>query len=300
MITGHTRPDGDCVGSCMGLYHFIREQYPEIQVDVRLEEIPASYRLIPGTEAVISTYDDDKVYDLVITSDASDRSRLADFDKFFVSAKHRICIDHHISNKGFADENLVIPGASSASEIVADLIGMDRISYNAAFALYTGIICDSGVFKYSSTSKHTMEIAGGLMEKGIPYTSLIDDVFYRKTFLQNKLLGVCLGLCKQALDGKVITCLVEQKVLTAMGAGHDDLEGVIDQMRVTQDAEVAILAHENPDGKWKYSMRSNKIVDVAAIAGTFGGGGHVRAAGCTIENGPEALPKIIEMIKEQL
>ena len=100
IIAGHTRPDGDCVGACMGLWHYLRDNYPEIEADVRLEPVPESYKVIAGVEQIIGSYEDDKVYDLFIALDASDKGRLAGAQKYFDTAKHRICIDHHISNPG--------------------------------------------------------------------------------------------------------------------------------------------------------------------------------------------------------
>lgn len=301
MIAGHTRPDGDCVGSCMGLWHYIHDNYPHITVDVRLEPISDSYRVIPGTDQIISTYDDDKTYDLFIGLDASDKERLANAAKYFDTAAHRICIDHHISNPGYADENHILPKASSTCEVLADLMEMDKISYDTAFALYVGIICDTGVFKYSNTSHHTMDIAGRLMEKGIPFSELIDGVFYRKTFMQNQLLGRCLLESRLTLDGKVIVCIIDKKTLDSFNAGHSDLEGVIDQMRVTEGIEVAVLASETDGDKYKFSLRSNQYVDVSRIANTFGGGGHVRAAGFSVGGDAEAVFSQVEaMIKEQL
>ena len=301
LIAGHTRPDGDCVGACMGLWHYIRDNYPGIQVDLRLEPIPDSYKVIAGTEHIISDYEEDKQYDLFIALDASDKERLAKAVRYFDTAAHRICIDHHISNPLFADENHVLPQASSTCEVLVDLMDMDKISSDGAAALYMGIICDTGVFKYSNTSRHTMDVAGQLMEKGIPYSSLIDDVFYKKTFMQNQLMGQALLQAKLSLDGRFIFSVVDQDVLERFHAGHGDLEGIIDQLRVTAGVEVALLASKTDGQGWKYSMRSNKTVDVRRIAECFGGGGHMRAAGFSDAGDPgELILRIESMIKEQL
>ncbi len=301
MIAGHTRPDGDCVGACMGLWHYIHDNYPHIEADVRLEPIADSYRVVKGTDQIISSYDDDKTYDLFIGLDASDKGRLANAGKYFDTAAKRICIDHHISNPGYADENHILPEASSTCEVLTDLMEMDKISYDAAFALYMGIVCDTGVFKYSNTSHHTMDIAGALMAKGIPFSDVIDGVFYRKTFMQNQLLGRCLMESRLTLNGKLIACIIDKEVLDAFHADHSDLEGVIDQMRVTKGIEVAVLASASDGDKYKFSMRSNQYVDVSRIANEFGGGGHVRAAGFSVNGDAEAVFSQVEtMVKEQL
>ncbi|MFQ9388355.1 MAG: DHH family phosphoesterase [Coprococcus sp.] len=153
MIAGHTRPDGDCVGACMGLWHYIRDNYPYIQADVRLEPVPDSYKVIAGVEQIISDYEDDRTYDLFIALDASDKERLAGAKKYFDTAEHTICIDHHISNPGYADENLIAAGCQLYLRSADRADGIwTAISYDAAVALYIGIICDTGVFKYSCTS----------------------------------------------------------------------------------------------------------------------------------------------------
>ena len=153
IIAGHTRPDGDCVGACMGLWHYLRDNYPEIEADVRLEPVPESYKVIAGVEQIIGSYEDDKVYDLFIALDASDKGRLAGAQKYFDTAKHRICIDHHISNPGFADTNHVKGEISSASEVLYSLLDKEKIDLDIATAIYTGMIHDTGVFQYSSTSR---------------------------------------------------------------------------------------------------------------------------------------------------
>ena len=301
IIAGHTRPDGDCVGSCMGLYHYIRDNYPDKKVCVRLEDVPDCYRVIPDTDLVITDYEEDRVYDLFIALDASDRARLAGAQKYFDTAGHRICIDHHISNQAYADENLILPDASSTAEVLVHLIDPDKISLSAATALYIGIICDSGVFKHSNTGRETMHAAGLLMEKGIPYWNLIDEVFYQKTYLQNRILGRCLLDSTLALEGRVISCLVTRDTLDSFGGVHSDLEGVIDQMRITKGVKAAILISENKDHTYKFSMRANDGVNVSVIACQFGGGGHIKAAGFSYEGDPhKALDAIITMIGEQL
>ena len=301
MIAGHVRPDGDCVGSCMGLYHYIRGLFPDKKPDVRLEDVPESYRIIPDWEVIDTEYAQEKVYDLFIAVDVSEVNRLGKSLPYFHSAKHTICIDHHISNEGFADENHIEPDASSAAEVLAVLMDEDAIGYNAAFALYLGMICDSGVFKYDSTSRRTMDMGGMLMEKGIPFTQIINQAFYEKSFLQQRLLGRCLTEASLSEDGRIISCLLARDVMDEWGAVKSDLEGIVSQMLLTKGTEASIFGSENTDGTWKFSLRSGSAVDVASVASAFGGGGHVRAAGCTVKGGHEAaLRKMKYMIQEQL
>ena len=184
-IVGHTRPDGDCVGSCMGLYNYIKDNYPEIQVDVYLESIMDSYKIVKRTEEIRQPDGEDKIYDVCICLDTSQKNRMTEgAEPYFDKAKQTINIDHHVSNTGFAGVNHVVSTASSASEVVYDLLDPEKITLAAAEALYMGIICDSGVFKYSSTSEHTMQIAGHLMSIGVDSSRWIDEVFYDRTYTQ--------------------------------------------------------------------------------------------------------------------
>ena len=283
IIAGHTRPDGDCVGACMGLWHYLRDNYPEIEADVRLEPVPESYKVIAGVEQIIGSYEDDKVYDLFIALDASDKGRLAGAQKYFDTAKHRICIDHHISNQNFADANYIFPEASSTCELVYELIDEEKITKEIAECIYVGIVHDTGVFQYSCTSAKTMNIAGRLMEMGIDFSRIVDKTYYEKTYEQNRILGQALVDSQLFLDGKCIASIVTKEEMEKYQVLPKHLEGIVQQLRATKDVEAAIFLYENEDGSFKASMRSSGKVDVAVIMMSYGGGGHIRAAGATIE-----------------
>ena len=188
-IGGHVRPDGDCTGSCMGMYQYIRENYPEKTVHVYLEDIPESYRFIKAAEDIRHEIPGGRAYDLFICLDCGDKERLGFSAPLFGQAKRTFCIDHHISNQSFADENYIVPDASSTSELVYQLLDKAKISKEVAEALYLGIIHDTGVFQYSCTAPSTMRAAADLMEKGVDTSALIQDTYYEKTYAQNQVLG---------------------------------------------------------------------------------------------------------------
>lgn len=279
-IAGHTRPDGDCVGSCMGLYNYLKENYPTKEVSVYLEDAGNGFNYIDRMEEAIDIDDEEKQVDLFILLDTSDLARIGVANKLFENAKYTICIDHHISNPGFAKENIIVPDASSASEVLYDLLDEDKISKETAEAIYTGIIYDSGVFKYASTSERTMNIAGKLMSKGIDFQTIIDDGFYAKTYAQNQIMGSALLESIRFFDGKCIFSVVTEKEMQFFGVTNKDLGGIVEQMRLTEGVECAIFLYEVEPLTYKVSLRSKKYLDVNKIAGYFGGGGHVRAAGC--------------------
>lgn len=282
-LGGHVRPDGDCVGSCMGLYLYLKEVYPQISTDVYLEGVPEAYRMIEGTDGVKSQIADGDVYDLFICLDCGDVQRLGFSGVLFENAKETLCIDHHISNEAFADHNYIVPDASSTSELVYTLLDDGKISKFVAEALYMGIAHDTGVFQYSCTSPETMEIAAKLMRKGINSSEIIDKTYYEKTYIQNQILGRALLESMLIMDKKCIVSVIRQKSMKFFQAEPADLEGIVSQLRQTKGVEVAIFLHEMSPQKFKVSLRSKGKVDVSEIAKYYGGGGHVRAAGVTME-----------------
>lgn len=138
-IGGHVRPDGDCVGSCLGLYQYIKENYEEIQADVYLEDIPDSFQFIKAAKEIRHEVSDEKEYDLFIVLDCGDKERLGFSKALFEHAKETFCVDHHISNLAFADQNYIFPEASSTSELVYRLLDLEKITKETAECLYLGI-----------------------------------------------------------------------------------------------------------------------------------------------------------------
>lgn len=281
-IAGHIRPDGDCVGSCMALFQYLTKEYPEKNIQVYLENVPDSFLFLEKTNQVQNDCNEEQVFDLFFSLDCSDKERLGEAEKYFNTAGKTVCIDHHISNIKYANMNFVQPDASSTAEVLFGLLESEKIDLAIATSLYLGIVHDSGVFRYSNTSRKTMEIAGCLIEKGVNTTKIIDETFYQKTYVQNQILGRVLLESILVLDKKVIASCVTQKMMNFYGATNHDLDGIVEQMRNTKGVEVAILLHEIEPLVYKVSMRSNELVDVSEIAVAFGGGGHIKAAGCTM------------------
>lgn len=300
-IAGHIRPDGDCVGSCLATYNYIKTWFPQIQADIYLEPIPNIFKFLKNSDEIQSSFDNDKSYDLCIVQDCGDTGRLGDAIKYFESAKKTVCIDHHVSNDNFADENYIFPEASSTSELVFELLDKEKITKDIAECIYVGMVHDTGVFQYSCTSAKTMNTAGILMEKGINFPQIVDDTFYTKTFAQNKILGQALLNSRLFLDGAVIATSVSLEEMERFGVLPKHLDGIVSQLRVTKGVEAAIFLYENEDHTWKVSMRSNGEVNVADIAAKYKGGGHVRAAGATAEGTPEDIfARICDDIERQL
>ena len=281
VILGHVRPDGDCLGSTLGLYHYIQTNYPALRAAVYLEESSPKFGYLAGYDAILHETDEER-YELCICLDCGDEERLGSFGVFLANASKSLCLDHHITNTRFCEVNLVSENASSTCEVLFEQLDEEKIDKAAAECLYTGLIHDTGVFKYSCTSARTMEIAGKLMAKGIDFGSIIDNSFYKKTYVQNQILGRALLESITFLDGKCIFSALRQSEMEFYGVKGKDMDGIIDQLRLTEGVEVAIFMYQTGPQEFKVSLRSQNAVDVSRIASYFGGGGHVRAAGCTM------------------
>jgi len=281
-ILGHVRPDGDCVGSCLAVWNYLAKQYPGKQIQVYLEQPPVKFRYLNGFDQISQDAASGEMYDLCICLDSGDKDRLGAFAVYLEGAAHSICVDHHITNQGYAEHNLVDATASATCELLCSYLDLELVDQAAAECIYTGILHDTNVFKNSNTTGRTMEAAGKMMEKGIDFSRIIDDSFYRKTYVQNQILGRALMESIQFLDGKCIFSAIRLKDMDFYGVTGSDLDGIVDQLRVTEGVECAIFLHEVENHVFKVSMRSNSYVDVSKVAAFFGGGGHVRAAGCTM------------------
>jgi phosphoesterase RecJ-like protein len=304
-IAGHIRPDGDCIGSCTALYQYLNSRKEELgiqQVDVYLQEpLGIEFHILTGFDEIKHNYEADENYDVFISLDCGSLDRLGNAIKYFETAKKTLNIDHHISNSSFAKVNHVVADASSTCEVLFTLMEEESITKLIAESLYVGIIHDTGVFKHSNTSEKTMNIAGKLISKGIDFSTLIDESFYSKTYIQNQILGRCLMESIMMLEGKVVFASISRKMLEFYETVTSDLDGIIDQLRLTKGTEVAIFVYETEPREYKVSMRSNGEVNVSKIAVFFGGGGHIRAAGGTMHGSVhDVINNITAHIEAQL
>ena len=305
-LGGHIRPDGDCVGSCMGLYWYLKENYPNLKVDVFLEEIPEHFRFIQDIDVVKHEADEKACYDLFIALDCGDSSRLGFAEPLFRKTARTACIDHHISNKGFADINYIKPYASSTSELVYELVEKEGISKAAAECLYLGIVHDTGVFQYTAAKPSTMEAAAELMRKGVDAAGIIERTYYEKSYKQMKVTGFALVNSELQLNGKCITSILTNEELVQFGVTTGDLDGIAGLLRNTRGVEAVVFLYEQSpsqeqDKTFKVSLRSGEKVDVSRIASEFGGGGHRKAAGFTVVGAAaKIISAVLKKISEQL
>ena len=299
-IIGHIHPDGDCIGSNLAMYNYITDNYKGKTVQVYDESFSSGFKFLSGSRKIKHEPTGER-YDLAISIDVSDKDRLGKFADIYNNAISTVCIDHHVSNPGFGDLCYIDGDASSACEAMCDLIDMDKVGEKTANCLYLGMIHDTGVFKYSCTTRKTMELAGLLLEKGVKSDMIIDDTFYKKSYKQNMLMARVILESRLHSEGKIISGLITKGMFKEFKCTSMDTDGIVEQLRLTDGVEVAIFSYQLTKKSYKFSLRSKSIVDVSKIACSFGGGGHIRAAGFETEaDYEETLAKVIEMVEAEL
>ena len=280
-ISGHVRPDGDCVGSVMGLYLYLRREMPEAQIDVYLERPADIFGCISRVEDIKSEFNTNETYDVFVALDTVP-DRLGDAEAIYQRARKKVNIDHHISNTGCGDVSVVEPERSSTAELLYELMNPEMIDEEVAKALYIGIIHDTGVFRYSNTSPRTLQIAAELIKFGFDFSKIGEETFYEKTYLQTQIMGRAVLESMRFMDDRCIVSVVTRRMMEFYRVTSKDLDGIVNQLQSVKGVDCAIFMYETGTQEYKVSMRSGGKVDVSAVAVKFGGGGHVRAAGCTM------------------
>ncbi|MCD7855518.1 MAG: bifunctional oligoribonuclease/PAP phosphatase NrnA [Clostridiales bacterium] len=298
VLSAHINADGDAVGSVMAADHYIRS----------LGKAPYTFVSFKGTkfdrilkrEYITEPKDAPTSPDLFISLDCGDKNRLGEGKALFENSKATINIDHHISNTNFAEHNLVCPKASSTCELVYELLSrLNDIDTYTAECLYTGLLTDTCAFKHSSTGKRTMEIAGELMAKGIDFTDIQADMLYRHDFTAAKVFAKAVSNM-ELKDGIAYTTLT-LKEIRSCGAIFEQLDGIAEYCLNTIGAVCSVFLYEKAEKTIKCSFRSTGV-DVNKAASSFGGGGHICAAGCTIEGFElnEALEKCLNALRNEI
>lgn len=281
-VSGHIKPDGDCIGSVLALYNYLDANYPEKEAAVYLETPSGKFRFLKNFDRIDSEYPDHDPFDLMVCLDCSTKERLGKAQKYFDAAGHTICLDHHVSNTGYADENYVYGQSGSACEVLYDHLDHEKLNREIAKCLYTGIVTDTGVFKYSSTSPKTLRTAASLMEYGLPVNEIIDEAFYAKDWNENRMLGYAVMNSKMAYDGRVIYSCISRQEMQEFSVSTRELDGIVPQLKLTRGVDCAIFMYETGPYQYKVSFRTSEAVDGNRVASVFGGGGHERAAGCNV------------------
>lgn len=280
-ISGHVRPDGDCVGAVLALQLYLKKCLPQAVIKVFLEKPPVIFNEIKGFDEIETEFPEEEVFDVFFALD-TDAERLGGAEKYFRAAGRRINIDHHLRESGSGDVNYIASQVGSTCELIYDMV-KEQLDPDIALALYIGIIHDTGVFQYSCTSPDTLKKAADLIGFGIDFPRIILETFYQKTYIQTQIMGRALMESIRFLQGRCIVSSVDKKTMEFYGAETSDLDGIVNQLKNIKGVDCAIFMYQTDVLEYKISLRSSEKVNVAQVAAFFGGGGHARAAGCTMK-----------------
>lgn len=303
LITSHINPDGDTLGSMCGLYSLIEINFKKRCDMLAVSKIPKMYEFLPNIKLVkhIDDIDKSREYDLVINVDIASIERICDGKILFDKAKTTVNIDHHKTNICYGDINFVEGDASSTAEIVYAIAKESnwKIDYNSAICLFTGILTDTGSFKFDNTTSRSLRYAAEMIDMGLSTSEMYKRCF--ETQSKNMVLfqSYCVSKAVFLDDDKIAYTTVYKKDMEKFQGEEDFTEGLTEKLRAIMSTQVAFVAKEMNNGWCKISMRS-KSIDVAEICGVFGGGGHKFAAGCTMKYGmEESIKKILDEIRKQ-
>lgn len=299
VILTHENPDGDAIGSSLALYNGLKQIGKD--ADLIIPEFPQTFEFLKNSKEVKKEGKTEK-YDLAIALDCGDIKRLDGFAKYFEDANVRISIDHHSANTMFADYNFVNPMAPACCQIlvtVLEALGIE-IDKEIGTCLLTGIITDTGGFKYSGVTSETFEFAAELLNKGVNVSNIYKKVLQTLSKPSFELRRRAMNRLEFLEEGKIAFTYITLKDEEETIAGSNSHDGIVEMGRDIEGVEISIFLREKEDG-YKISLRSNEYVNVSDICLMFSGGGHIRAAGGSI-NLPfeQAKQKVIDECKKYL
>ncbi|HJU47417.1 MAG TPA: bifunctional oligoribonuclease/PAP phosphatase NrnA [Gaiellaceae bacterium] len=300
LVTSHENPDGDALGSLLAVHLALRQLGKDsVMLLAGPSPLPGEYRFLELPErGLLRERPADTAERILVAVDCAQETRIGD-SELLGAAPSSVNIDHHHDNTRFANVNLVMPGASSTSEVLADVfeaLGV-RITPEIAEPLYTALVTDTGRFQYTNTTPRALRLAADLVEAGADVHRVFQGVYESVQFAKLKLLARALERAKLYLGGRVVVSYLLREDFAEVGAVEPYSEGVIDFLRAVEGAEVAALIREPPrDGSpaRKVSVRSSvDEIDVSAIARKSGGGGHRQAAGFSSDLSIEEITDFI-------
>ncbi len=299
VILTHENPDGDAVGSALALYNALKDfgKQPEVVIP----KYAKIFDFLPGTEEILNQGTKSQ-YDLAIAVDCATIKMLNGFANYFEDAKVKISIDHHGTNSMYADYNYVNPDAPACAQlliVILEYFGI-AITKEIGTCILAGIITDTGGFKYAGVTAETFEFTAELMEKGVKVSDVYKRVLQTKTRPSFELNRMATNRIEFLENNQIAYTYLTLQDQIDVGAGEGDHEGIVEVGRDIEGVEVSVFIRETEKG-YKVSLRSNEYVNVSDVGMLFGGGGHPRAAGCTLSCSLEqAKERLITEIKKHL
>jgi bifunctional oligoribonuclease and PAP phosphatase NrnA len=296
-ITSHVRPDGDSLGSSLGLYWLLRALDKDVEVIMR-DPVPHAYQKLPGAREVRVTPAVDSAYHAVFVIECSDIARpgLIDLDKQFV-----VNIDHHSTTALFGKINWIDSTASAVGEMIYNLCKATgvRVTKEIAECCYTALITDTGSFHYSNTTERTFKVASELLRTGVKPAKTAEAVFASYPWSRIQLMGAVLSTARRDSTGRIAFLRHSLEMQHSAEASDEDADGFVNYPLTVGEVEAVAMLKECEPGVYRTSLRSKGEVNVAKVAEKFGGGGHRNAAGCTLRGTwEEAEEKIIGLLQD--
>lgn len=295
VLTSHIRPDGDAIGSTLGLMHVLRAQGKEVRILID-DEIPRIFSILPGVDQIERPIESQRyTADLLVVCDVELGRTGASVSA--VDAVRLLNIDHHVTNDEKAEHLCLNPKAAATCEIVYDLVRILGVMpmLDAAVCLYTGMATDTGFFRFSNTTPHTMRAAADLLEIGVK-PNIVSTAMEMKSYDEVMAQVRAIRNLEMFFDGRVAAVFIDEERAREVTT----TEGLLDELRVIEGTQIVFFMKWLEKDTYRISMRS-KGTNVSRIAQKFDGGGHIRAAGCTI-HAPfaEARTAILDAIGEEL
>jgi len=304
LVISHVSPDGDTTSSALAVALML-EQLGKSCVIVNEGETPQKFDFLPQFQRIVNVSQDqvNETFDYCIAVDAADSSRMGDVRHLFAAEAKLLNIDHHPTNDRFGALNVIRTDAAATAEMIYDLLeaGNFQLTESIATCIYTGLLTDTGGFRYSNTTPRVMEIASTMLRYGVKPGEIAERCLEAITKEHVQLLRRALQSLRITHRGLVAALTITYEDLQETRATSEDAGGIVNYGRNIEGVEVGILITEVEPDLVKVSFRSRRDVNVAEIAKHLGGGGHARAAGCTIQgNLTEILEDVMNKLSEAL
>ncbi|WP_248926327.1 DHH family phosphoesterase [Paenibacillus hamazuiensis] len=304
LVVSHVQPDGDAAGSTFAVGWMLR-QLGKTYTLINEGRMPGKFLYMAGNQTITSCDDSSmqRTYRHIISVDCADFARIGAVHTWFAPQAELLNIDHHATNDRFGHTNLVRDDAAATVEVLYDLAVHMKLNMTEPLniCIYSGLLTDTGGFRYANTSPKVMHIAAEMLRLGVKGYELAERLLETITVPQISLLKQALQTLSFAHDQKVAWLHVTMDEVQQFGAASEDMDGLVNYPRNVEGVEVGILFKEREGDQVKVSFRSAGRVDVAQLAKRFGGGGHVRAAGCTVHGKlSEVIKRVVDEVGKTL